>query len=395
MLSFKSNCIEEVPEESLSPGLGWLILTDNKIRRLPKSIGALKGLRKCMLAANELTELPGEMENCRDIELLRIAANKLATLPDWLLRLPKLSWLAFAGNPCSAPPALDGADSGLAHIKYSDLRLAERLGEGASGVVYKAALKSSADRVLWEAEARAADRDAASECKITEEEVAVKMFKAGATSDGLPEDEMRAMTCAGQHPHCTGVLGTLVEAPDQALGLVLPLIPPTFRVLGGPPSFQSVTRDTFPAGAVFGIRAVLRVLRGVASVCAHLHSKHISHGDLYAHNILVARPEDESCGSHPPFYPVLSDFGAASFYGRLGQGPGKAVQAIESRAFGCLAEDLLQRLGGDSFLEPNRAESSAATRLWEVVSRCQVPEVNHRPLFSELLSELDEVGKML
>jgi Leucine-rich repeat (LRR) protein len=40
MLSFKANKINTVPAASLSPKLGWLILSDNEIETLPDSIGA-------------------------------------------------------------------------------------------------------------------------------------------------------------------------------------------------------------------------------------------------------------------------------------------------------------------------------------------------------------------
>ena len=52
-----------------------------------------------MMAGNKLTSLPEEMAGCQELELLRLAANDLKELPSWLLKLPKLSWLAFAGNP--------------------------------------------------------------------------------------------------------------------------------------------------------------------------------------------------------------------------------------------------------------------------------------------------------
>lgn len=66
MLSFKSNKIKHIPHEALSPSIGWLILTDNKIDVLPPSIGLLKNLRKLMLAGNRIASLPDEMSNCRE-----------------------------------------------------------------------------------------------------------------------------------------------------------------------------------------------------------------------------------------------------------------------------------------------------------------------------------------
>lgn len=48
-----------------------------------------------------------------------------------------------------------------------------------------------------------------------------------------------------------------------------------------------VTRDTYPEGASFSAPFIAAAACGVAAAAAHLHSRGISHGDLYAHNILV------------------------------------------------------------------------------------------------------------
>ncbi|MEA1988208.1 MAG: hypothetical protein U9N57_03220 [Pseudomonadota bacterium] len=39
------------------------------------------------------------MANCQNLQIIRLSANQLTNLPDWLLALPQLAWLAFAGNP--------------------------------------------------------------------------------------------------------------------------------------------------------------------------------------------------------------------------------------------------------------------------------------------------------
>lgn len=78
MLSFKANRLSYIPEDALSPSIGWLILSDNLLTELPKSIGKLTGLRKCMLAGNQLTSLPKEFgEGCINLELIRLADNKV------------------------------------------------------------------------------------------------------------------------------------------------------------------------------------------------------------------------------------------------------------------------------------------------------------------------------
>jgi len=91
MIGFKSNQIHLVPENAFPSTLRWLILTDNKIEKLPKSIGDCPRLQKCALAGNLIEELPVEMKNCINLELIRISANRLKTIPEWLFELPKLS----------------------------------------------------------------------------------------------------------------------------------------------------------------------------------------------------------------------------------------------------------------------------------------------------------------
>lgn len=134
---------------------------------LPSTIGRLRGLRKLMLAGNCLTVLPDELQFCTELELVRISANRLTSLPSWLFRLPKLSWLAYSGNPLASAVehTVQSRPSVVPEIDWSALELQERLGEGASGVVHKAVLNSST--------------------------VAVKLFKGDTTSDGLPEYEMK------------------------------------------------------------------------------------------------------------------------------------------------------------------------------------------------------------
>jgi hypothetical protein len=171
MLSFKSNQISHIPQDSLSPSIGWLILTDNKINNIPASIGNLPRLQKLMLAGNCLRSLPTEMANCRELELVRLACNRLDHLPQWLVTLPKLSWLAFSGNPCCTHGTNSTAvDSSISSFSWKDISLGAKLGEGASGYVYKADWTNGIG---------------------TTREVAVKLFKGEATSDGSPEDEMK------------------------------------------------------------------------------------------------------------------------------------------------------------------------------------------------------------
>ncbi|MFZ2890027.1 leucine-rich repeat-containing protein kinase family protein [Sulfuricurvum sp.] len=331
MVGFKSNQIEMFEEEVLPDTISWLILTDNRLTTLPKSIGRLRKLQKCALAGNRLETLPDEMAMCRNLELLRLSANNLEAIPAWLWTLPKLSWLAFSGNPCSPKAQFE-----LQEIAYESLEVREKLGSGASGDIYKAYSKEH------------------------EQPVALKVFKGAITSDGYAHDEMNATMSTGEHPNLIKVLSKL--AGDERLGLVLEYIPDVYRNLGLPPDFETCTRDTFAEETTFTPESILEVARAIASAAAHLHARGLMHGDLYAHNILIN--DDDHC--------YLGDFGAASFY----EPHRKEFERIEVRAFGCLLEDMLS-------LCPIK-EGNIYTILEELREKCMNEAVEKRPLFSEI-----------
>ncbi|TGE25148.1 protein kinase [Hymenobacter aquaticus] len=349
MVGFKANQIRTLPGAALPPQLRWLILTDNQLQELPAEIGECRQLQKLMLAGNQLTALPETLRHCTSLELLRLAANRLAELPAWLLALPRLTWLAYAGNPFSAAAeAAAEARHPIRPIAWPELSLGRELGQGASGVISQA---------RWQPEDGVPPR-----------EVAVKVFKGAVTSDGLPHSEMVACISAGAHPSLTTVEGKITGHPAGAEALVLALIPPDFRILAGPPSFDTCTRDVYAPGTRFSLEAVLRIARGIASAAEHLHRRGILHGDLYAHNILTT----------PTGAALLSDFGAASFFDPAAAALARALQQLEVRAFGCLLEELLTYCAAAP--EETRA-------LWELQRRCGRP-VGERPQFGEIMAAL-------
>ncbi len=332
MLGFKGNHIEVFDEDILPLSISWLILTDNKLTKLPRSIGKLRKLQKFPLAGNQLKNLPDEMAACQNLELLRLSANQLVEIPSWLLTLPRLSWLAFSGNPCSGREKVE-----LQEVAYEALEVKELLGSGASGEIFKAY------------------------SSVHEEEVALKLFKGAITSDGYAHDEMNACMSAGEHPNLIKVLAK-VEG-DEKLGLLLEYIPAVYRNLGLPPDFETCTRDTFENGKIFTIQTIGEVAKAIASAAAHLHSRGLMHGDLYAHNILIN--DEDHC--------YLGDFGAATFY----EPHRKEYQKIEVRAFGCLLEDMLS-------LCPVK-EGEAYASLEKLKITCMGENRDERPLFSEML----------
>jgi hypothetical protein len=345
MMGFKANQIVKVMGAALPVMLRWLILTDNQVQVLPPEIGNCAQLQKLMLAGNRLQALPAELAACARLELLRLAANQLDGLPAWLTSMPRLSWLAYAGNPLSEALETDALiHTPINPVDWHDLALGRVLGEGASGVIYRAKYLHSDNTSL---------------------PVAVKLFKGAVTSDGLPRCEMAACINAGEHRNLIPVLGKVQAHPQGADALVLTLIDPEFRNLAGPPSLDSCTRDIYAEDVRFTLSSALSMAYGIASAACHLHEKGIMHGDLYAHNIL-------HCGEGRA---LLGDFGAASFYSA--QWPhAQALQRLEVRAYGCLLEELLDRC---DFVDPS---------LIELNNRCLSENVDDRPLFSEIVSAL-------
>jgi len=352
IIGFKANLIETISENSIPCNTRWLILTNNRLKELPKSIGTCLRMQKLMLAANQLKELPIELSNCKNLGLLRISANKMTELPEWLLQMPKLSWIAFAGNPFCGD--YNREDAGLKSIDWAEVTLQEKLGEGASGIIWKAIWKQGTGN---------------------EEVVAIKLFKGAVTSDGLPDDEMNACMLAGNHTNIVRLLGKLINHPEDKKGLLLSLIPSHYTNLGNPPSFESCTRDVYEDGTSFSLKETIAIARDIASVAKQLHQKGIMHGDLYAHNILIGTDA----------HPLFGDFGAASLY-NTSDSKASLLEKIEVSAFGCLLEDLLTHTTYKFIHEKEYAV------LWRLKVACMQETVEDRPDFNTIYSRLEALA---
>jgi serine/threonine protein kinase len=152
----------------------------------------------------------------------------------------------------------------------------------------------------------------------------------------------------------------------------MPLIDPDYGNLAGPPSLHSCTRDVYDPHKRFDAATALRIAYGVASAAAHLHAHGILHGDLYGHNIL-------HCGRGRP---LLGDFGAASFFDP--DGPhAVGLQRLETRAFGCLLEELLERCDG------LRPELAARLQAW--TAACLDSDPAARPPLAYLARQLEQI----
>lgn len=346
MVGFKANQITEVPAAALPRRLRWLILTDNRIETLPDELGRRPRLQKVALAGNRLTTLPATMAGCERLELLRIAANRLEGLPDWLPALPRLTWLAHGGNPFGAAQEAQALEQApMPRVRWADLAVQALLGEGASGHIYRAAR---------------ADGTA----------VALKVFKGEVTSDGLPGTELAACLQAGEHPQLIPATGRLSGHPDGADGLLMPLIPPRFRTLAGPPSLASCTRDVYDPALQMAPDAALKLATGMADALAHLHRRGLTHGDFYAHNMLH---DGDGEGR-------LGDFGAASFVASVPPRQAARLKALDVRALGCLLEEL----------GPRCAHHAAAVKT--LADACLGADVDARPTAQHVAQQLRSIA---
>ncbi|MDX8388755.1 MAG: leucine-rich repeat-containing protein kinase family protein [Ghiorsea sp.] len=343
MIGFKSNQIKTIAEYALPENVRWLILTDNQISKLPETFGRHQQLQKLMLAGNAITSLPDSMAMCRKLELCRLSANQLATLPEWLVTLPRLSWLAFAGNPCCPSQV---SEQNMNEIHWDELQISHELGSGASGIISKALWKERFD-------------------------MALKAFKGDITSDGMPEDEMAISIAVGEHKNLVDVIGKLTGHPEKKEGLLLSLIADDYVNLAGSPSLDSCTRDTYAEGQTFSLQHLLRITAAIASVSAHIHNKGIMHGDLYGHNILINQQAD--C--------ILGDFGAATEYQRMSPQLHQNLEQLEVRAFGCLLEELTERLD-------TKEQGTTLKQLKTLTNKCLQENVSKRPLFKEISAQL-------
>lgn len=343
-IGFRGVGLREVPAESLPRSLRWLILTDNRIADLPSSLGELPKLQKLMLAGNALSKLPASLEGASSLELIRIGANQFETIPSLLASLPCLAWVSWAGNPLERRTPLPAP----AFVQWRDLLVEQLLGEGTSGRVYRA---------IWHEAGTGRRRS-----------VALKIFKGSMTSDGRPEREIVTCLAAGEHPNLTGALGRVVDHPDGAEAMVMPLVAFDSWVLAGPPSFESCTRDVYDGHHKVAPKVALQIAIDVASAVGHLHRRNLLHGDLYAHNTLWDGKAARA---------LLSDFGAACV---LPSGPAAdRWRRIEVRAWGLLLEELLR-----NHIAPQTAQKELRT----LADSCLQRDISARPLMNEVTREL-------
>ena len=165
-------------------------------------------------------------------------------------------------------------------LAFESLRVDESetpLGRGASGAVYPG---------LWLKEEPLNAYDSCPNVyRVVPTPAAVKVYNHGAkTSDGRPKDEMHASILASK-TGCKSIVRTIATFqkewtlrnerdgfPEE--GLVMEFLEQDEWVsLGSPPSFDSVTRDTYSSNVTRSRGEIVEVARGVAAAGAALHGR--------------------------------------------------------------------------------------------------------------------------
>eukprot|EP00045_Choanoeca_perplexa_P004233 m.36327 g.36327 ORF g.36327 m.36327 type:complete len:487 (-) comp12463_c0_seq2:51-1511(-) len=336
VLSLKKNHLTRLDSNMFPSSLEQLIVTDNQLVTLPMHLPALQ-LRKIMATRNQLEFLPDDFGGQTRLELMRLSHNRIVSLPPGFWNLPRLAWIALAGNPILGRNDRHHAVDNM--IPFEKVSLQQQLGEGTSGTVFHAHYKK--------------------------ESVAVKLYKT-ASSDGDHLDEMH-IAVRVHHPDIVKVYGMFMTPHP---GIVMEYLP-TFTTLAEPPDVWSTLRCRYPKDLSMSYDTVLAIVAAVARALTYLHSMKIMHGDVYAHNLMVEPGTGRA---------LLGDFGAAWSYAALPAQEHPLIEAVEVRAYGILAQELIQLC--------SNSERHQLQKLRSLAERCLEPVAVMRPSFVQIVHAL-------
>lgn len=346
VLGLRSNRLASLPEELFAglEALESLFLTDNELTSLSDSLGACLSLRKLQCASNRLSSLSPSLLRLPRLEMLRVPCNQLprdGVCVAALSAAPSLCWMSLACNPGWPEPPARREVPLVTPADYAPDASDATLGpSGASGVVKACSWRGGA--------------------------YALKRFTGGVSPDGRPQDEL---ACTLALPRAPGLVDCVAVQRAPELATLMAIAPGA--PLGGRPGPTPLLRSTYAPGARYGARVALRTLCDVALALRACHGAGVSHGDVYAHNLVV----DPASGAA-----TLVDFGAAFAYGPAGEGP---WEALEVRAFGILVAELAGRL---------EAADELADALLRLAERCSGGAPPERPRFADIVEHLRKLG---
>ena len=204
------------------------------------------------------------------------------------------------------------------------------------------------------------------------------MWHDARSSDGLARDEWQMGQLTGG---CPDLVRALAAWEQPALGMAVELLRGASAV-GGPPDFDSCTRDTFTEGkhARRSAAGVLHVALAVCRACAWMHARGLCHGDVYLHNTLLVPPGDGGDGGDGGDV-RLSDLGATCAYDRAA---GNQLERVEVRSFARLVHDLL------SWLTPPSSpqEHALVARMASLADECDARSLEEVPTFARVAEQL-------
>ncbi len=162
------------------------------------------------------------------------------------------------------------------------------------------------------------------------------------------------------------------------------LLRPEWIMLARPPSFASVTRDTYPTPHQWPLRTAAAIGLAVARAVAFVHGQGVMHGDVYGHNIafapnMIADPVHIDGGD--PFPCKLGDFGAAWRFDVASPHVAN-LAAIEVRALGVLLAELAVFV---------TSPATASAPLHELAAKCMNLEQSQRPSLATLVTQLEQL----
>lgn len=260
MLALRENKLTRVESGAFPDSLEWLILGGNALTH----IGVLPtGMLKMGLSNNRLTRFPENLASLTRLELLRVSNNCLeesqhATPPQVL---PTLKWYGCPDNPSTGSCSFSVAAMSLR--MEAPLEPLAKLGEGSSGIVYRALHKGR--NVAW------------------------KVYRQLLSSDGLVSNEINMAAAVGNisSPFLQKMAGWYQDESQLCVAWVMDNDNDEFVDLAKPPSWTSCTRDVYDDTITYPEALTIGILCDVIDAVGQLHCAGVCHGDVYGHNIRV------------------------------------------------------------------------------------------------------------
>lgn len=95
---FSKQNLVEIPYSKIKLDSNWVILSDNKIKRITKEIKNFRSITRLALNDNRIEEIEGEIGDCVGISWIDLTRNKLKSLPAEIGNLTRISGLGLSEN---------------------------------------------------------------------------------------------------------------------------------------------------------------------------------------------------------------------------------------------------------------------------------------------------------